>query len=93
MRNAQEVDKHSAPEPVAIVSELAPQGRWQRLSSELSSFVMIARTPRQRATFLLNLISVHRGTTIRHTRPFVIAPWLQVRCAAETKPTYSTGNA
>jgi hypothetical protein len=26
MRNAQEVDKHSAPEPVAIVSELAPQG-------------------------------------------------------------------
>ena len=92
MRNAQEVDKHSAPELVAIVSELAPQGRWQRLSSELSSFVMIARTPRQRATFLLNLIS-RRGTTIKHTRPFVMAPWLQVHCAVETKPTYSTGNA
>jgi hypothetical protein len=55
MRNAEEVDKHSAPELVAIVSELAPQGRWQRLCEpEL---------------------------------------WLQVRCAAETKPTYSTGNA
>jgi hypothetical protein len=55
MRDAEEVDKHSAPELVAIVSELAPQGRWQRLCEpEL---------------------------------------WLQVRCAAETKPTCSTGNA
>jgi hypothetical protein len=92
MRDAQEVDKHSAPELVAIVSELARRKGVGSGFSELSSFVMIARTPGQRATFLLNLIS-RRGTTIKHTRPFVMAPWLQVHCAVETKPTYSTGNA
>ena len=47
-------------------------------------------TPGRGAAFLLNLISVRRGTTIKHSRPFVRVPWLQARCAAKTKPTYST---